>query len=217
MQRYMKSEMPFWGVAGPEQKRVFREVFDAIPLRDAGEWRDTVLELWRSASRREERYAAISLTGHRAYRDAQTRETLPLYEELIVTGAWWDYVDGIASHRLGGLLRRFPRWMSHRMRQWSRSRGEGAMWKRRAAILCQLRLKRGIDLALLYDCIEPNLEGTPHGGEFFIRKAIGWALRTHAWADAEAVVRYVDTRGDQLSGLSRREALKNVPDALRSA
>ena len=91
------------------------------------------------------------------------------------------------------------------------------MWKRRAAIICQLRQKRDTDLALLYDCIEPNLEGTRHGSEFFIRKAIGWALRTYAWTDAEEVVRYVASHRDQLSGLSRREALKNVPEAVRSA
>jgi len=77
------------------------------------------------------------------------------------------------------------------------------MWKRRAAILGQLRRKRDTDLELLYDCIEPNLADR----EFFIRKAIGWALRSYAWTDPVGVKRYVRTR---LSPLSAREAMKNI-------
>jgi 3-methyladenine DNA glycosylase AlkD len=80
------------------------------------------------------------------------------------------------------------------------------MWKRRAAIICQLRRKRDTDLALLYDCIEPNLAD----GEFFIRKAIGWALRQYAWTDPREVKRYVRAHRGRLSPLSVREALKNV-------
>ena len=117
------------------------------------------------------------LTGERRYRDYQTLETLPLYEELIVTGAWWDFVDPIASQRIGALLQRYPARMRRTMRAWSRSTD---MWKRRTSILCQLSFKADTDLALLYDCIEPNLADR----EFFIRKAIGWALRQHAWTDA---------------------------------
>jgi 3-methyladenine DNA glycosylase AlkD len=80
------------------------------------------------------------------------------------------------------------------------------MWKRRAAILCQIRFKRDTDLDLLYACIEPNL---PHT-DFFIRKAIGWALRQYAWTDPKEVTRYVDANRDRLAGLSIREALKNI-------
>ncbi len=77
------------------------------------------------------------------------------------------------------------------------------MWKRRAAILCQLRFKRDTDLKLLYDCIEPNLADK----QFFIRKAIGWALRQYAWTDPREVKRYVKANRERLSGLSVREAL----------
>ena len=125
-----------------------------------------------------------------------------MYEEMIVTGAWWDYVDHIAGRRIGLLLRNHPAPMSRLMRRWSRS---DDMWKRRTSIICQLGFKERTDLALLYDCIEPNLDDR----EFFIRKAIGWALRQHAWTDPKEVQRYVRAHEDQLSGLSRREALKN--------
>jgi len=80
------------------------------------------------------------------------------------------------------------------------------MWKRRVAIIRQLRFKRDTDLELLYANIEPNLVDK----EFFIRKAIGWALRQYAWTDPSEVARYVREHKKQLSGLSRREALKNI-------
>ena len=203
MRAYMKSAMPYLGVPSPGLRGACRLVFSTHSLDSFDDWQDTVLALWRGARFREERYAAVLLTGERRYRDYQTLDALPLYEELIVTGAWWDYVDAIASKRIGGLLKRCPARMRRTMRAWSRSRD---MWKRRTAILCQLSFKSDTDLILLYDCIEPNLDDK----EFFIRKAIGWALRQHAWTDAKEVQRYVARNRTRLSGLSAREALKNV-------
>jgi 3-methyladenine DNA glycosylase AlkD len=203
MQAYMKSAMPFRGVSAPTLKRLCREVFTAHPLNSAAEWQSVVLELWRDAAFREERYAAVMLTQARAYRGFQTFSSLPMLEEMIVTGAWWDYVDTLAAYNLGDLLRAEPRRMKPLMRRWAR---DADMWKRRSAILCQLKFKRETDLELLYDCLEPNL---PHK-DFFIRKAIGWALRQYAWTDPKEVKRYVKTNRDRLSPLSAREALKNV-------
>jgi 3-methyladenine DNA glycosylase AlkD len=203
MQAYMKSAMPYRGVAGPVQKALWRRLFPAHPLASRAEWRRVALELWRGASFREERYAAIALTDLRAYAPYRTMAAIPLFEEMIVTGAWWDYVDAIATHQLGDVLRAEPRPMSRLMRQWSRDR---SIWKRRASILCQVRFKKDTDLDLLYACIEPNMAD----GEFFIRKAIGWALRQYAWVDPREVERFVRAHKTRLSTLSVREALKNV-------
>ncbi len=203
MKAYMKSSMPYRGVMTTPLRGLCRELFPKHPLAGFEEWSGVVLDLWRGARFREERYAAIALTGHAPYATHQTMKSLPIYEELIVTGAWWDYVDGIASSRLGGLLRTYPASMKPRMRAWGRDKD---LWKRRSAILCQLAFKKETDLELLYACIEPNLAD----GEFFIRKAIGWALRQYAWTDPIEVVRAVDRFGDRLSPLSRREALKNI-------
>jgi 3-methyladenine DNA glycosylase AlkD len=208
MQAYMKSAMPYWGVPAPEQRRICRAVFAAHPLPDAPAWRATLTALWRDAGRREERYAAIELAGQRRYRDFEDLDALPIYEEWITSGAWWDYVDQIASHRLGALLRREPATMARTMRAWAR---DPHLWKRRAAVLCQLRFRGDTDLALLSACIEPNLADT----DFFMRKAIGWALRAYAWVDPDEVVRYVSAHRDRLSPLSKREALKNVLKAGR--
>jgi 3-methyladenine DNA glycosylase AlkD len=203
MQAYMKSSMPYYGVNAPMQRDIWRRVFRARVLTDKASWQATVLALWRTARFREERYAALALTGERPYAPYQTLDTLPMYEELIVTGAWWDYVDLIAGKRIGDLLKRHPRDMKPLLRAWSRG---GDLWKRRTAILAQLGFKAATDRRLLYDCIEPNIED----GEFFIRKAIGWALRQYAWTDPIEVRRYVNANRERLSSLSVREALKNV-------
>jgi hypothetical protein len=93
MQAYMKSEMPFLGVQKPERTALLREVITALHY-DA--WQTTVLTLWREAAYREERYMALAVAGHRRYREHRTMAALPLFDELIVTGAWWDFVDEVA-------------------------------------------------------------------------------------------------------------------------
>ena len=203
MQAYMKSAMPYRGVATPIRREIQNDLFSAHPLRDFDEWHEVVMTLWRNAAFREERYIAVGLTGDRRYRSHQTMKAMRVYEEMVVTGAWWDYVDTIASDRLGNLLRIYPKGMKRRMLAWNRSSN---LWKRRSSIICQLGFKEDIDLDLLYRCIE----ATMHEEEFFIRKAIGWALRQHAWTDPGAVVRFVRKHGNRLSNLSKREALKNV-------
>jgi 3-methyladenine DNA glycosylase AlkD len=206
MQAYMKSTMPYRGVNSPAQLRIWKAVFERRPLVDFDTWQDTALALWREATYREERYGAIALTGARQYRHFQTLATIPMYEEFVVNGAWWDYVDVIASRRIGALLERYPAAISRRMRGWSRARD---MWKRRTAILSQLSRKEHTDALLLYECIEPNLADR----EFFIRKAIGWALRQYAWTNPDAVRSYVRAHAARLSPLSLREATKHLGGA----
>jgi 3-methyladenine DNA glycosylase AlkD len=203
MQAYMKSALPFRGVQKPERARVLREVFASHPLPSEAVWSATVRELWHGAQFREERYAAIDLTGHRLYRAYQRPETLPLYEDLIVTGAWWDYVDEIAARRVGPILRAAPVRVAPVMRAWAT---DGDLWRRRTAILCQLGAREAVDRELLADCLEPNLADR----EFFIRKAIGWALRDFARQDPAWVRAFVDQHAARLSRLSYREATKHL-------
>jgi 3-methyladenine DNA glycosylase AlkD len=203
MQAYMKSEMPYLGVAAGPQRKVTRSAYKVYPLATFADWRDTALALWREAEYREERYAAHDLVGYPAYARFQTPHAMPIYEEFIVDGAWWDHVDDIAIHRVGPLLRSHRDEIEPIVRAWSIDED---MWRRRSSIICQVGAKADIDLGLLYDCIEPNMADK----EFFIRKAIGWALRQHAWLNPGEVERYVAANADRLSGLSKREALKNI-------
>ena len=201
MQRYMKSEMPFRGVQKPARTEIARAVFAAHPLDGFEAWRDTVQTLWREATYREERYLALALAGDRRYREHRTMAALPLYEELIVTGAWWDFVDEVSAVLLGELLARDGAALAPVLRRWA---ADDDMWRRRAAIVSQVRRKAATDLQLLYDCIEPNRADR----EFFIRKGIGWALRAYAWVDPDEIERYCATH--ELMPLSRREALRNI-------
>ncbi|MEV5497116.1 DNA alkylation repair protein [Nonomuraea fuscirosea] len=202
MRAYMRSTMPFLGVQAVPRRAVLRRVFAEHRLDSAPEWRRAVLSLWREAEYREERYAAVELSGYHLYREYQTLYTVPMYEEMIVSGAWWDLVDELATHRVGGLLTVYPDSMRPLMLEWAH---DDDLWKRRTAILCQNRFKSRTDTALLYACIEPSLSDN----DFFARKAIGWALREFAKTNPGEVIRYVKAKG--ISGLSRREALKNLP------
>ena len=203
MQKYMKSPMPYHGVPGPVLRQVFKEVFAGLSFSDADSWRNAVLYIWRNARFREERYAAIALCEWKKAKAFQTLETLPTYEEMIVSGAWWDVVDVLASHCVGSLLRCYPKPVGREMLRWSRS---DDMWKRRTSIICQLGFKENTDLKLMYACMEPSLGSK----EFFLRKAIGWALRQYAWTSPDEVRRYVRAHEHELSPLSKREALKNI-------
>jgi len=203
MQAYMKSDMPYHGVPMPLLRQVCRRAFATLEFASAREWQQQVRDLWHGAQFREERYAALHLAGDARAQAFQTPAAMRLYEELIVSGAWWDYVDDIAAHRVGPILRDYPAGMRRRMLTWSRSPN---LWKRRTSIICQLGFKDETDLALLYACIEPSLDSK----EFFLRKAIGWALRQHAWTDPAEVTRYVRRNRERLHSLSIREALKNL-------
>jgi 3-methyladenine DNA glycosylase AlkD len=203
MQAYMKSEMPFHGVPAPVARKVFRAAIDAHPLPDRQSWQDTVAALWSEATHREERYAALALAGHRRYRVHQDADLLPFYADLVRTGAWWDVVDDIASHLVGPILLSHPAAATPVVRAWATDRD---LWLRRTAVICQLGAKDRTDVALLTAAIDANIDDR----EFFLRKAIGWALRQYARTDPDWVRAFVAARDGRLSTLSRREALKHL-------
>lgn len=203
MQRYMRSELPYRGVSLPACRRLARQLGREHPQPDVAALTATVRELWHGARFREERYVALTLTGDRRYAAWQTPALLPLYEELIVTGAWWDLVDDLATHRVGPLLRAFPDELTPVLRAWA---VDADRWKRRTSVICQVGAKTATDTALLSHCIEANIADR----DFFLRKAIGWALRDFSKVDPGWVAAFVSAHPD-LSPLSRREASKYLP------
>jgi 3-methyladenine DNA glycosylase AlkD len=161
----------------------------------------TIRDLYDGATHREERYAALALAAHRYYRAFATAPpSLTLYEHLIKTGAWWDLVDEV-SHRVGDVLRAHHD-VASVIRTWSTA---DDLWVRRSAIICQVGHKSDTDLALLSDVIEPNIGDR----DFFIRKAIGWALREVAYVEPEWVHSFIDGHR-ALAPLSVREATKHI-------
>jgi 3-methyladenine DNA glycosylase AlkD len=208
-QAYMKSRVPYRGITSPELRHLLRPLLadpDLAPTTRA-EWEADVRALWDHPAYREERYAALALTGHRAAHGWQDPQALGLYRHLVETGAWWDLVDPVAVDRVGPILLRHREAVTPVIRRWA---VDDDLWVRRTAVLAQLKHHEETDLDLLAEVLDANLEDSLHGRDFFVRKAVGWALRQHARTDPEWVRAYVQSRGERLSGLSRREALKHL-------
>ena len=198
----MKSAMPYLGVGVPECRRIAGSVYRTRELANAEAWETAILELWRKAAHREERYAAVELLLFPRYSRWLEPARMPLIEGLVVTGAWWDYVDAIAGRGMGTMLAAHPRATRAVLREWA---GDDDIWKRRTAILAQLRSGKATDTTLLADAIRPSI-GNP---EFFLRKGIGWALRAYSKTDPAWVKAFVASHAG-LSDLSRREALRHL-------
>lgn len=195
-QAYMKSAMPFLGVRVPDARRIAR---GAITRETSPETLFAAASaLWDDASHREERYAAMALLGAPAVRADE--RSVQLIEHMVRGGQWWDVTDELA-HRVAELLDADPVRMAVLVREWS---GDEDMWIRRLAIIAQLGRRDRLDADLLKDVIEANSDDR----EFFIRKAIGWALRDAARARPEWVRAFVASH--DLRPLSVREALKRL-------
>ena len=200
MQAYMKTDTPFYGVQKAARGRILRELVRRFPPSDRAGYEALVLELWR-LPHREEKYLALGVARH--FRAYVVPEMLPLYRRLIVEGAWWDLVDEVATHLIRDLVVGYPDEVWPTVDTWI---DDDDLWLRRTAIICQVGAKENTDATRLFRfCEERAFEK-----DFFIRKAIGWALRQHARVEPDAVARFVREHRDQLSGLSYREATKHI-------
>lgn len=200
MAAYMKTDMPFYGVKKPERVPVFRELRDAFPPAD-DEAYAALVDALSAEPQREAKYLAIQLAvQHKRF---ITMTHVPLYERLVVEGAWWDLVDDVAIRLVGTVFLRerdaaqplLDAYVDH-----------DDMWLRRTAIIAQIKHKADTDEDWLFDVCRRR----GHETEFFIRKAIGWALREHAKSRPDAVVRFLRAHRDGLSNLSVREASKHL-------
>ena len=198
MKKYMRDQFEYLGIKSPKFKELMKEFLaknGKPPIKEL----DTILrELW-SLPQREFQYVATSLLG-------RLEKELPAgfiktLEYLIATKSWWDTVDTISGGTLGVHFQRFPDIREKTLAKWRKSDN---FWLRRACILFQLGYKKETDFELLCDIIRENLDSK----EFFINKAIGWALRQYAWTDPKAVKKFV--KATTLHPLSRREAMKHL-------
>ncbi|MCW2738452.1 DNA alkylation repair protein, partial [Nocardioides sp.] len=178
---YMKSALPYVGLTAPELRALLRPLLVEHRFVDRGSWEAAVLELWDDVTHREEWYAAVALLRHRSYAQWLDPGLLPLLEHLVRTGAWWDVVDEIASHLVGQVLLDDRADVTPVVGAWSVD--EDSLWVRRTAVLAQLRHREVTDTDLLERVLVANLDDTAYGRDFFVRKALGWALREHARTD----------------------------------
>ena len=204
MQAYMKTDMPFFGVQTKPRRAVTAQAARDFPVTDLDSYEAALRELW-DQPQRECKYAAIDLA--RRFKRFIVPAALPTYEHFIRDGAWWDLVDSVATHLVGGCVADCPEVMWPTIDAWI---SDGDLWIRRTAIICQERNRDATDVRRLFRyCAECR-----HETDFFIRKAIGWALRSYAYTDPRAVQDFLTRYGDELSGLTIREASKHLPRLL---
>ena len=199
MTAYMRNQFRFLGVKAPAQKAVFRAALaTAGPPADEAEVVTAIDDLW-ARPEREHRYAGCMLASRFA-----TRASPAFVDHVarwITTDPWWDTCDPLARGCAGAVVRRHPE-LRPTMDHWLAG---DDMWLIRAALLHMGGWKDDIDR----DWVFAACLARAHHPDFFVRKAIGWILRDLAWVDPGAVVAFVDG-APALSGLSKREALKNV-------
>ena len=200
MARYLKTNMPFYGVQKAGRAPILKELVRRWPPDSRSEYFALVNSLW-ALPHREEKYLALGVA--RAHDRFVTKTSIPLYRRLIIEGAWWDLVDEIAIKLPGKVLLRQRDTMTPTILRWLDHRD---LWLRRSAIIAQVGHKNQTDVELLFHCCATR----SHEPNFFIRKAIGWALRDFAWTEPELVAGFVAEHSEQLSGLSTREATKNL-------
>ena len=199
MQAYLKTDQPFYGVKSGPRREILRAARREFPLDSQADYREVINDLWQGVHR-EEMYLALDVAEKcRAFR---TLESWPIYVGLVESSTWWDTLDWIAAKLVGELVLEH-RQLEEYLVQWRVAPG---MWVRRTSLLAHLKHKERTNTVLLAETI---LILAPEK-EFFIRKAIGWVLREYAKSDPAWVRGFVGEHTDRLSGLSRREALKNI-------
>lgn len=196
MKRYMRDQFEYLGIKSPQLSELLRRHHAAQGLPDASDLDDIVRELW-SLPQREFQYVALNLIEK--LQKSLPEKFIETLEYLLVTKSWWDTVDAIAADLVGGHFVRYPKARKKYLARWRASRN---FWLRRTTLLFQLRYKDDTDFDLLRDLIRENLGSS----EFFINKAIGWALRQYTRVDPRAVRTFVAET--PLNPLSAREALK---------
>jgi 3-methyladenine DNA glycosylase AlkD len=199
MAAYMRTTAPFHGVPKPLVLTITREALALFPCDDQQTYEQNVLALWQ-LPHREEKYLAIRYARQAPF---LTPRSVPLFERMIREGGWWDLVDETASYLVGGALGNARPQTEPLLDQWLL---DADLWIRRTALLSQLRLKQETNEAQLFRyCLH-----LAHEREFFIRKAIGWALREYSKTAPRAVAKFLKANRTKLSPLSLREGAKQL-------
>jgi 3-methyladenine DNA glycosylase AlkD len=196
MENYMRNQFAFFGIKTPERTALLRDFLKKNGKPPMEDLPAIVRSLWKEPQR-ECRYAALSLLDKQAKH--LSREHLPLLEEMILSGSWWDTIDHIAPHLVGRIHEKEH--ADDYLEKWIQTDN---FWLNRTAILHQLRYKEKTDEKRLFRYILMHHESK----EFFIRKSIGWALREYSKTNPEAVKRFIAS--ENLAPLSKREGLKHI-------
>jgi 3-methyladenine DNA glycosylase AlkD len=195
---YLLNQFEFFGIKTPLRRKICKDFYKTTPIKDHNELSRLIKECF-AEPQRELHYFAIELLGH--HHKIWSKKTIPLIEWMVTNQSWWDSVDSLNSFVISKFFIQFPDEIELTTSKWNQSSNK---WLQRMSLLFQLTYKKKTNTTLLTKYIEHcELDK-----EFFIQKAIGWALRAYAYTDAKWVIQFVKTH-PQLSNLSKREALKH--------
>jgi 3-methyladenine DNA glycosylase AlkD len=199
MENYMKNHFRFYGIKTEKRRLIFKAIWQNHHDEVEQNSREIALQLF-AFKEREMHYCAIEIIMRNLKKNYQL-EDIKLIEKLLTTNSWWDSVDTIAKYILGEYLIEFPKETTKVIQRFSDSDN---MWFNRSAILFQLSYKQKTNAEFLFhECVKHA-----HSKEFFIQKAIGWALREYGRFYPNEVKEFVNQ--SNLKPLSNKEALKNI-------
>jgi len=195
MSAYMKDNFPFLGIPKPQRAELQKEFFKHAKKQKKVDW-NFVFMLWDLPERE---FQCLAVDYLLVLKDSLQESDIDRIKLLIITKSWWDSVDGLATNITGVLCAKYPDLVQSHILSWAESEN---IWLVRVAILCQLKYKENTNIELLKLVISKN----SHSKEFFIAKAIGWALREYSKTNKEWVELFLDC--NILQPLSVREASK---------
>lgn len=199
MKNYLLDQFPFIGINKPKRSELCKPLYAEMKTIITEKWiLDTVSLLW---AKKEREFHAIALDIFEKNKKMITPASFSTIEKMIITNSWWDSVDGLSSYAVAPLVLKHPE-LKKDMERFSKHKN---MWLNRVAIIHQLLYKQNTDKKFLFAVCEMHM----HREEFFIRKAIGWALRQYAKTNSKDVYAFVEKNKHKLSNLSYREALKH--------
>jgi len=196
---YLLNQFEFFGLQTPLRRSLSKAFYKTHPKLNHAELSTLVKECF-AQPQRELHYFAIELLGF--HHPLWDKKTLPLIEWMITHNSWWDSVDSTNSNVISKFFLKYPEHIAVYTQKWNRSNNK---WLKRMSLLFQLTYKKNTNTKLLAAYIEQSI----HEEDFFIRKAIGWALRAYAYTNPKWVINFVKVHPD-LSPLSKREAIKNL-------
>ncbi len=196
---YMRLQFPFFGIPKPQLDKLIKTFLQDNPIDDEAQLMIFMRNCW---DREQREFQYVALTAGTKYKKLWTPNFLAFLKELIVAKSWWDTVDYLAANLVGLLIKQYPELITE-MDRWVK---DPNMWVRRSALLFQLKWKQETDQKRLFSyCL-----ALQHEKEFFIRKAIGWALREYSKAAPNEVRTFLEANKDTLSPLSYKEGMKRL-------
>lgn len=198
MRKYMKDKFPFLGIKSPIRKQIQKDWFQKVKTSGLHHW-DIISLLWDKPER-EYHYVALDLL-QKVPSKAIEKEDYKILEDLLVTNTWWDSVDSIAANYVGKYFQKYPDMVEEVIGNWRNSEN---FWLNRTCLIFQLKYGINTDFKLMKSLIRQYQKEK----EFFIQKAIGWALRQHSKFRPDEVREFVNEL--KLSRVAEREAEKYI-------